>query len=351
MGDVEDAAQKGRSVISIVIPVYNQETFLAQCLGSVLSQTLRDIEVICVDDGSTDSSSEMLAAYAAKDDRVKVLAQENRGVGAARNVGLEAAQGEFVIFCDPDDEYPDDLVLEKLYRAAKDHGALVAGGSFSIYDEATGTVQTAFDGVLAGYGFSEAGFVDYGDYQFDYGFMRFLFSRRLLEDGGIRFPGYRRYQDPPFLVRALAAAERFYAIPDVVYRYRLGHQGDFWDAERKLALLDGLEDVLGFAAEQGLARLYSLTVDRIDTEYARVLGKDAGDARVFARVIALNGRLRLDLLPDEQREGLEVGEGLHLLRPLRDDVEALNGWRDVDGSRALSLARAIAYLPRKLRSC
>ena len=120
--------------ISVIIPVYNQERYIPQCLDSTLSQTLGDIEVVCVDDGSTDGSGAVLDAYAAKDSRVRVVHRENRGVGPTRNEGLAMARGEFVIFMDPDDYYPDSLVFEKLYGAATEHGALVCGGSLAIYD-------------------------------------------------------------------------------------------------------------------------------------------------------------------------------------------------------------------------
>ena len=89
--------------LSVVIPVYNAERYLCRCLDSVLAQTLHDIEVICIDDGSTDGSAAILAEYAAKDARIRVLTQENRGQGVARNRGLEVAQGEYIYFVDADD--------------------------------------------------------------------------------------------------------------------------------------------------------------------------------------------------------------------------------------------------------
>ena len=83
-------------VVSVIVPVCNAEAYLRQCLDSVLGQTLRDLEVVCVDDGSADSSAAILAEYAAKDCRVKVLTQANAGSGAARNRGIDAACGRYV---------------------------------------------------------------------------------------------------------------------------------------------------------------------------------------------------------------------------------------------------------------
>ena len=91
--------------VSIIIPVYNAASWLGACLDSVLGQTLRNIEVICVDDGSTDGSAGILEACAARDPRVRVLRQpENAGQGAARNRGLEESVGEYAYFMDADDE-------------------------------------------------------------------------------------------------------------------------------------------------------------------------------------------------------------------------------------------------------
>lgn len=102
--------------ISIILPVYNVEKYLGKCLDSLINQTLQDIEIICINDGSTDDSLEILEEYAKKDDRIKIINQENSKQGAARNRGLEVATGEFVTFVDSDD-WVDIDYLEKLYNA------------------------------------------------------------------------------------------------------------------------------------------------------------------------------------------------------------------------------------------
>ena len=89
--------------ISVVIPVYNVEKYLKRCLDSIINQTFKDIEIICVDDGSTDGSHQILQEYAARDNRIVVLSQQNSGVAAARNNGLKKAKGKFIYFCDSDD--------------------------------------------------------------------------------------------------------------------------------------------------------------------------------------------------------------------------------------------------------
>ncbi|MDO4583385.1 MAG: glycosyltransferase family 2 protein [Planctomycetia bacterium] len=108
--------------VSIIIPVYNVEKYLRQCLDSARNQTMREIEILCVNDGSTDSSGAILDEYATVDSRFVVIHQENAGQSAARNRGLELAQGEYVAFLDSDDWY--DLTLcEKVYARAKESQA------------------------------------------------------------------------------------------------------------------------------------------------------------------------------------------------------------------------------------
>lgn len=108
--------------ISVIVPVYKVEKYLQRCLDSLVAQTLREIEVICVDDCSPDASGEILEEYARKDPRIRVVHRENGGLSAARNSGLEVATGRYAMFCDSDD-YVDADWCERLYRAVEENGA------------------------------------------------------------------------------------------------------------------------------------------------------------------------------------------------------------------------------------
>lgn len=110
------------SKISIIVPVYNTETFLEKCLTSLINQTLSDIEIICINDGSTDNSLAILEKYAKEDSRIKIITQENSGQSVARNNGIKNATGEYIGFIDSDD-YIDINFYEKLYNAAKNNDA------------------------------------------------------------------------------------------------------------------------------------------------------------------------------------------------------------------------------------
>jgi len=190
--------------VSIIIPVFNMELYLKQCLDSVLGQTLRDIEVICINDGSTDGSLEILKSYARHDSRIIIIDQDNAGAGAARNNGLKVANGLFISFMDPDDYYPSLEILEVLYNKAIEYNVFVCGGSFSI--DKDGTIETKFPSVHNGYVFNSEQIIVYKNYQFDYGYQRFIFNRQMLKENNIYFPEYYRFQDPPFFVRAMIQA-------------------------------------------------------------------------------------------------------------------------------------------------
>ena len=112
--------------VSILVPTYNVSQYLDECMQSLIRQTLKDIEIICINDGSTDNSLEILKSYAAKDNRIKIIDKENGGYGIAMNMGLEQATGEYVGILEPDD-YVKLNMYETLYNIAKRRFRLYQG--------------------------------------------------------------------------------------------------------------------------------------------------------------------------------------------------------------------------------
>jgi len=244
--------------------------FLDQCLETVENQSLRDIEIICIDDGSTDDSLEILKKHARNDKRIRVISQKNIGVGLTRDRGIEESNSEYICFMDPDDYYPSINVLEVLYLVAKQNGALIAGGSWS--EDRKGEIKTEFNGIYSKYVFEKDGFIDYEDYQFDYGYHRFIYNRKMIIKNNIYFPSYRRFQDPPFFVKAMVTARRFYAVKKQSYRYRFGHQKIEWErSEVCNGLIRGLIDNLCLSSNNNLAVLHKITVDRLNNDYSKIL--------------------------------------------------------------------------------
>ncbi len=128
-----------RPAISVVIPVYNTEKYIRKCLDSVISSTFPDIEIICIDDGSSDHSLEILREYSQRDPRIRILTQDHQYAGAARNAGIDAASGKYIHFLDSDDEiFPE--AYEKLYETAEANQAEVCECLYINTDAATGEV-------------------------------------------------------------------------------------------------------------------------------------------------------------------------------------------------------------------
>ena len=115
--------------VSIIIPTYNVEMYLRECLDSVVNQTLKDIEIICVDDGATDNSGKILDEYAAHDSRIKVIHKENGGYGKAMNVGIDNATGEYIGIVEPDD-YIDYSMYEDLYKIANKYNSDIVKSTY-----------------------------------------------------------------------------------------------------------------------------------------------------------------------------------------------------------------------------
>ncbi len=262
--------------VSVIIPIYNMDEYLKECLDSVMAQTLKKIEIVCINDGSTDDTSKILREYAKNDSRIRILDTENCGPGPARNLGIKESKGKYVAFMDADDYYPEPDVLEALYFSAEDNSAYISGGEFSII-RPDGTIEHAEafkdDPFLFGYYFEKEGFVDYRDYQFDYGFHRFIYNREFLVKNELFFPNLLRFQDPPFMVQALAQAKRFYAIKKETYRYRTADKTGSWSINKISDLFRGLLINLEYAEKESLDRLYKLTSQRITKEYRFALEK------------------------------------------------------------------------------
>ena len=121
--------------VSVIIPVYNVEKYLSRCLQSVCGQTLQDIEIICINDGSTDNSAQILAEFAVRDTRLKVITQENRGLSEARNRGLDEAEGEYIAFVDSDDFVAPDFVQRLVDAAEKTNSEIVNCDFLKVTDE------------------------------------------------------------------------------------------------------------------------------------------------------------------------------------------------------------------------
>jgi HAD superfamily hydrolase (TIGR01549 family) len=190
--------------VSVIIPVYNAEPYLKRCLDSVCNQTLKDIEIICVNDGSTDNSLEILRKYEKEDDRIKIVSFErNKGVSIARNTGIDAAQGEYIGFVDSDD-YIDLDFYEKLYTKASESGAEIVKGEIKINNQNQVSNNN----------------VNKCKMYFFYFFTTAIYKREFLKENKIGFPDDVEIgEDPIFSLTAAIKTDRIILLNDVFYHY------------------------------------------------------------------------------------------------------------------------------------
>ena len=247
--------------VSVIIPVYNVAKYLPRCLDSIIGQTLSDIEIICIDDKSTDNSLEVLREYGKKDKRMKIIALEkNSGAAFARNAGLAKICGEFFVFMDPDDFYPNSLVLEKLYMAIQQNGVQIAGGSLRFCDKHGNPISNNFPEAV----FSDDKSMDFEEYQFDYYYQRFMYSTRILQRNNLCFPNFRRYQDPPFFVQYMAHARKFYALKAETYVYCYEYKASTAAVGNLIDMTNGIKLELQICKEKKYQILHDRILNRIN---------------------------------------------------------------------------------------
>lgn len=255
--------------VSIIMPVFNCEKYLGQSIDSVLHQSLEEWELLCIDDGSTDDSLSVLKQYQLRDRRIKVYTQSNQGAGAARNLGMQYAEGEFIAFLDADDYYYDEEALNEMYEACIKNNVNACGSMIKLLRGKVIGNDAEFSEIRNN--LSENSIFEYCAYQFDYGYCGFIFRTSKIREYSITFPLYRRFQDPPFLVKIMYYIGSFTFIDKSLYCYRTPNVASRFDVIKTIDLLKGLIDNMEFAMNNELTLLFERTVRRLEVEYNDII--------------------------------------------------------------------------------
>ncbi|WP_165776767.1 glycosyltransferase family 2 protein [Bifidobacterium simiarum] len=249
---------EGQDLVSVIVPVYNVRRYLKACLDRLIEQTYRNLEIILVDDGSTDGSGTICDEYVGRDGRIRVIHQGNRGLSAARNTGLDHARGTYVCFVDSDD-IPDDRYVEILVRGMETHHADVATirfiridengrpidrrtshnqyGSVRIFDRETAVTLILTDRLQSFSWAYAARLSAYNDHPH------------------IRFPEGRFMEDIATTYRVMARSSHLAALPDIVYAYR-ERSGSILRSKRRAVTADtitAVEEILESVSDLGLS--------------------------------------------------------------------------------------------------
>ena len=212
--------------VTVVMPIYNAEAYLRPALDTVTEQTLREIEIICIDDGSTDKSLEAVKEYQKRDSRIRIVTENNAGPAAARNKGIVRARGEYIAFLDADDFYELTL-LEELYTFASENALDIAVCDYDVYNNKKARFTAAAD---SDYGtiFSRSPITsknEYPDYilQATTGYVwNKLFRREFLTEKGLLFlPELYVFEDVHFVATCLSMAEKIGKVPRVLSHHRV----------------------------------------------------------------------------------------------------------------------------------
>ncbi len=225
--------------ISVVIPVYNVENYLSECLDSIISQTYKNLQIILVDDGSTDNSGNICDDYAKKDNRITVIHQANQGAGAAKNAGLDLVKGEYFSIIDSDD-YVEHNYYETMISAMEKYNADVVQCLFrNVFKNININRNYNFpskNGRLV----SSNQFLFELLYDWKYAiFANKLFKTKLLQD--IRFPVGRKIDDEFFTYKLICSAKKIVNINNVLYNYRM-RQSSVMNDNNNIVLLKDRAD-------------------------------------------------------------------------------------------------------------
>ena len=246
--------------ISIVIPVYNIEKYIVECLDSILNQTFTDYEVICVNDGSKDSSLNILNAYAEQDSRIKVISQKNGGSGTARNNGLSLAKGKYVQFLDGDDYFEPEM-LEKLYNLAENYNAEISVCSSRKVDDSGNITEsrnpnspinlskTPLKKVFSYKNFPNDIFGMIGSMPWNK-----LYLRELLVKNNLKYPKLTGPDDLCFVQMANICAEKIVVIDDELINYRFNRAGSVqtYRADHTIDIIKAWLYIKDFLIKRGL---------------------------------------------------------------------------------------------------
>ncbi|QYJ03736.1 glycosyltransferase [Nocardioides panacisoli] len=310
--------------IGVVVPAYDVAAYLPACLDSLLAQTHRDLDVVVVDDGSPDDSGEIAEQYAARDERVRVLHIDNRGLGGARNEGLRHVRGEWITFADSDDVVPPTAYERLLAQGRRTRADLVTGDVARLVGDEVRTLgwsQRLHDADRRWLRIAER-----PELLGDVFAWNKLYRREFWDRAGLRWPERIRYEDQPTTTEAFVAAERIGIVPEVVYHWRQREDGTSISQQR--ASVEDLRDrwttkrmSLATVAGMGSPEMTQAFLDRVLP----------GDLWRYFRLIPEADDEWWDLLVAGVREFW--GEDRSLVHSTMLPVDRLTGWLVEQGRR------------------
>lgn len=360
--------------ISVIMTVKNGEKYLEESLDSVLKQTLKEIEIVCIEGNSTDNTLDILNKYQQKDKRVKIYKQEKPGIGVAKNMGIEKSTGEFITFLDADDYYMDENALNEMYNAAKENDVKVCGALRTLLN-IDGEIEPLSLHRAYLVGFPKGRMFYYENLQYDYHFHSYIYNREMIQNSDARFAETRAYDDTHFFIRAMMKANKFYVVPVELYCYRL-HSGYAWSEEVCYEALESLIDQLNYTSANNLDIGHYIAMQRLNYEYGPMFDKyiKEGDFKILELLTKAQNCINNDLIakiisrrPDQNiinamcfpdydikimyknnKEKFVLTTLYNLINDTPKNVEPYFDVERVYNSKTYKAGKAILWIPRKI---
>lgn len=281
--------------ISVIIPIFNTEKYLSSCLKSVIEQSLPNIEIICVNDGSSDNSLKILKEYKNIDNRLIIINQKNKGPAFAKNYGIKISKGKYLAFMDSDDLYPNNFTLELMLNNTINNNVLICGGGLvPFFNNNNNIIKLKKKSILS---FKKYGRTKYYDYQYDYYYQRFIYNKNFIKKNKLYFPNYLRYEDPPFFIKTMAFAEYFYALNNITYYYRIKKNPLIITEKKIIDIFKGLKNSLDISKSMNLYKLYYNILLRLNSNFIINITKKFIKNKELKQIISnIFNNINLDIL-------------------------------------------------------
>ena len=341
--------------VSVIMPIYNAAPFLEESLGGLLQQTLQNMEIICVNDGSTDNSPEIVRAYASADARIRIIDKPNGGYGSAMNAGLAAATGEYIGILEPDD-FAEVTMFERLYETAvQNHADLVKSNywAYKTSDHSNTFVEPLWE---KQYNIVTSAEVDPKIVIGPACIWSAIYKKALIENNGIRFtetPG-ASYQDTAFAFKVLACAKRVVFLKDAFLHYRTDNENSSVNSKGKVfSICDEFQSIQDFLNESSSRRsrfsrvlqvhklrVYGWNLRRLAPEY-----KDLFRTQVALDFIRAeyDGFLHSEDFSAKEWQQLQDHIDFYYNSPAKRELTSLKH------SLSYRVGRVLTFVPRKVR--
>lgn len=212
--------ERNKYDVSVIIPIHNNENYLSDCINSILFQSMIDrIEIICVDDGSTDKSLDLINRFREQNENIVIIHQENKGAGFARNHGLEVATGQYIMFIDGDDFYADNHSIEKLYNCIIEKKKDICyGNMFRMYKD---RIVRKMEHDRKYSNFDYEGLIQTDRFAYPFIHVLCIYNKEFLKNNKLEYPNRKRGEDGVFCAEALRCTSEIYHINEPIYVHRI----------------------------------------------------------------------------------------------------------------------------------